>query len=51
LETSRTEMGSIGGPNGFFVVMILLYWWGCAFRARDTGATGMDMTEALWREE
>jgi hypothetical protein len=51
LEKSGTDMCSVGGPNGFFVVMILLYWWGSGFRARDTGAIDMDMTEALWREE
>src|SRR5215471_14495778 len=51
LEKGSIALGSIGGPNGFFTVMILLYWWGSAFRARDSGDTEMDMSEALWREE
>jgi hypothetical protein len=51
LERGGTDMCSVGGPNGFFVVMIMLYWWGCGFRARTTGAIDMDMSDALWREE
>jgi hypothetical protein len=49
--TIATKGSYIGGPNGFFVAMMLLRWWGVAFEARKTGEAEMDMSDALWREE